>query len=736
MMSTIQILDDSQEANSQLKIGENTLHFMDMQKGIDDDGKTVIIDEAMHILKQCIKPGVKDDITNIAVGYVQSGKTLSFTTLTALAADNGYRIVIYLTGTKNNLQEQTSSRLRKDLDVDDTETYRLYSDILDSVGVANNVKNFLSSTDEVLLFPILKHYIHINRLASIFASVQLKPVLQNTGIIIIDDEADQSSFNTYARKNAKKKGDWEEDDFSKTYSAILELKKALPSHSYIQYTATPQAAFLIDNNDILSPKYYTVLTPGKGYTGGKTFFKDSSRSLIEVIPEEQVYHHRNNSLNTMPPTLTEALQEFLLSVAIAVLIQQRTKFLSMMIHIDGIRKSNEKFAKWTSERIQQWFDLLKAPEKDPGRAITINSFRKPYDNIVKYMSEAPSFDDAMAQMPKAIIYTQVHLVQGGSESTIEWKTNKGHILVGADMLNRGFTIENLSMTYMPRTTKGKATADTIEQRCRFFGYKSKYIDVCRVFLPAKSIHEYEDYVEHEESLRSSLKQCSSVADFASHPSSMLLAETLNPTRTNILSSKLIRAKLSGWRQMRSLDYIDENKETCRNFLANWSDDDFTLFKNYGNNVMRNHRYVKCDIDRFIKFFKSIKYMDVQNITRKIVTLQYLNYLKDTKNIDYIYIFEMAYGASTISELRKRRLENDQAKPINLMAGRAENGTYDGDDKIFFDDSVCVQLHHIRIDQPLNKLNNKDLYNIVFYYPQSIANSFVGVEDSDDDDSDE
>lgn len=733
-MSTIQIIDNNQGTNSRLKIGENTLHFMDMQKGIDDDGKAVIIDEAMHILKQCIKPGVKDNITNIAVGYVQSGKTLSFATLTALAADNGYRVIIYLTGTKTNLQEQTSSRLRKDLDVEDTDTYRLYSDIMDSVSVVNNVRNFISRTDEVLLFPILKHYVHISRLATIFA--QLKQVLQCVGVIIVDDEADQSSFNTYARKNAKKKEDWDDDDFSKTYSAILELKKVLPSHSYIQYTATPQAAFLIDNNDILSPKYHTVLTPGKGYTGGKTFFKDKERNLIEIIPEEQVYHYKNNPLTTMPTTLVEALQEFLISIAIVVLLQKRTKFLSMMIHIDGIRKSNEKFAKWSSERIQNWFELLTAPDKDPGKSMTIKKFRKPYNNITKYMQDAPSFEDVMSKMEKAIIYTEVHLVQGDSETTIEWKANKGHILVGADMLNRGFTIENLSMTYMPRSTKGKATADTIEQRCRFFGYKSKYIDVCRVYLPTKSIKEYNDYVDHEETLRTSLKQCSSLADFASHPSSMLLAETLNPTRTNILSKKLIRTKMSGWRQMRSLDYIEENNKECKDFLADWTDSDFTLFKNYDDNVIRNHRYVKCNIDRFVKFFKSVKYMDVQNITRKIVTLQYLAYLKETKGIDYVYIFEMAFGAKEISEMRKRKLEKDENKPINLMTGRAENGTYDGDDKIYFDDAVCVQLHHIRIEQPLHKLNNKDLYNIVFYYPQSIANSFVGVEDNDEDEGDD
>ena len=57
----------------------------------------------------------EQDVTHLTVGYVQSGKTMSFTTLTALAADNGYRIVIYLAGTKNNLLSQTTKRLTKDL---------------------------------------------------------------------------------------------------------------------------------------------------------------------------------------------------------------------------------------------------------------------------------------------------------------------------------------------------------------------------------------------------------------------------------------------------------------------------------------------------------------------------------------------------------------------------------------------------------------------------------------------
>lgn len=92
---------------------------------------------------------------------------------------------------------------------------------------------------------------------------------------------------------------------------------------------------------------------------------------------------------------------------------------------------------------------------------------------------------------------------------------------------------------------------------------------------------------------------------------------------------------------------------------------------------------------------------------------------------------MAFGAKEVKDLRYRSLVDGESKPNNLMAGRAANGSYDGDEKICFDDAVCVQLHHIRIEQPLNKLHNKDLYNLEFYYPNSVANSFVGLEDNED-----
>ena len=83
----------------------------------------------------------------------------------------------------------------------------------------------------------------------------------------------------------------------------------------------------------------------------------------------------------------------------------------------------------------------------------------------------------MDQVSEVILDTNIELVvQGASE--IDWTNSSSHILIGAEMLNRGYTVEGLTVTYMPRNSASKSNADTIQQRCRFFGYKLSYLESC------------------------------------------------------------------------------------------------------------------------------------------------------------------------------------------------------------------------------------------------------------------
>lgn len=734
MSETIKIIDSKNNNSkfSNTKIGERTFAFMKGNTKLDEEGKVTVISEAQDILSHCISPGTKGNITNIAVGYIQSGKTLSYTTLSTLAADNGFRIIIYFTGITTTLEKQTYDRINNDLHVNEGEYYAIFED-KEKYDKSDEMKvrNFLSySKETTLLFPILKHYQHIERLADMFDKPSIKELLKNIGVLIIDDEADQASFNTYAKKNAAKK-DWEVDEFSKTYASIISLRTVFPCLSYIQYTATPQAAFLISNNDVLSPKFHTVLSPGKGYTGGKFFFENKNYNLIKIIPEDEVYDHKRNNLRAMPKSLISALMQFLLSVAIAVFHQRKINFLSMMVHPDGINVSNEKFYTWIAGKIDFWLQTINA-KQDPSRLVLLKKFEEEYKEITKYIERTPKFEDIITDLSQVLLRTQLHLVQNGSninvepEKNIDWSKSPAHILVGANILNRGFTVEHLAMTYMPRTSKGKATADTIEQRCRFFGYKMPYIGFCRVYISKKSCDEFQEYVKHEEMLRDYLKQCSSLSDMSKNVTAMGLSDILNPTRTNILSKKLIRGKMVGWRTLGSMDFINENKEVISELL-NSLKGHFIVYNPDQQDKMRKHRYVKIEMDSFINFFDKIQYSDLPNITRKIVTKQYLEYLKESQKLDYVYLFEMSYELNK-DDLRSRMFKDN--KPVNLMMGYNPDKTLPADSEFKFEDAITFQLHHVKIKNE-GILHNRDLYNFTVYYPEKFCEGFVAINQEDE-----
>ncbi len=471
--------------------------------------------------------------------------------------------------------------------------------------------------------------------------------------------------------------------------------------------------------DLLSPKFHVVLTPGKSYTGGKTFFEDNT-DLIYTIPDTEVYHHKHNQLTECPQSLIDALQLFLMGVAITVNIQGKENFLSMMIHADREQDASKQFYDWVKKLIGIWAERLNLSDTDPSKIELVKEFKENYIEAVRRIDNPPSFDIVIQEVLQAILDTNMELVIQGSRE-IDWSNASSHILVGADMLNRGYTVEGLSVSYMPRYSIGKSNADTIQQRCRFFGYKLNYLESCRVFLPNDSIIEYREYVEHEEIMRTMLKENT----LAQLEQLLVLSSAMNPTRNNILSSELIKQKMNGWRQLNALQHIKENYSFVSEFLNSQS---FTNYKDFRTND-RNHRYVKLEIRKVIEFLKDFKIANMPDALRKSSTIQYLRYLADNKGIKEAYVFEMSYG---VSEGRNRSLVDDKGnlKINNIFSGPDPKGyeVYPGDKGIKFENSLCIQIHKIRIkgDTLSVKWGGQVLYTLGIYYPEDFAHSFVGI----------
>ena len=80
----------------QPQVGEFTKRFLETRTLPDSEMK-VVLAEAGDILGHCVSPGESEGhAVVLVVGYVQSGKTLSFTTLASLAQDNGFGVVVLL----------------------------------------------------------------------------------------------------------------------------------------------------------------------------------------------------------------------------------------------------------------------------------------------------------------------------------------------------------------------------------------------------------------------------------------------------------------------------------------------------------------------------------------------------------------------------------------------------------------------------------------------------------------
>ena len=220
----------------------------------------------------------------------------------------------------------------------------------------------------------------------------------------------------------------------------------------------------------------------------------------------------------------------------------------------------------------------------------------------------PSFKDVCGFIADIINDSAIYRITGDSNddaNKLRWNAHHMNIIIGAQMLNRGFTVEKLATTYMPRYTTSATNADTIEQRCRFFGYKMDYIESCRVYLPKDSKTDYISYVKHEEELRAVLASCSSLKEYERR---VMLSPRLRPTRLNVLPKNIVKTKLVGWTKYEKIIIGKRCFEKCNNLeeITNFSN--IVEINEYGFNGDVKITDIECDnLEIIITFSYSLYY---------------------------------------------------------------------------------------------------------------------------------
>jgi hypothetical protein len=520
---------------------------------------------------------------------------------------------------------------------------------------------------------------------------------------------------------------------SKSCRSSTSKEQVIPNHTYLQYTATPQAPLLISIIDSLSPNFVHVLEPGEDYTGGDAFFGDNQPN-VRLIPPQQVPTNAN-PLTEPPETLLEALRVFMVGVAAGLRESGNIGNRSMLAHPSFRTAQHQEFYGWVRDIFDEWKRRLNLPENDPDQQELLEEFRDAHADLRQTVGAAfPTFDELRPYFRPAFLNTRVLEVNAreGETPQVDWRSMYGWILVGGQAMDRGFTVEGLTVTYMPRGI-GVGNADTVQQRARFFGFKRRYLGYCRVYLEQGTLSAFQSYVTHEDDMRSQLQAFQeSGRPLNEWKRAFLLDGALRPCRNSVLEFDYIRGRYSDdWvtpRIVLASDLVLEaNRQTVRDFIQRL---DFT--DDEGNpNRTDIQRHQVCEnipllqvVEDLLVRMRITGTTDSQRNTGLL--LQLSKALEQNPN-EVCTVYRMSGGRR-----RQRGIDGD-GEVANLFQGeapvqpRALRGTvYPGDRNIRDNDNVSVQIHTLDLTRD-DVVVVENVPAVAVWVPARLARAWVAQE---------
>ena len=306
---------------------------------------------------------------------------------------------------------------------------------------------------------------------------------------------------------------------------------------------------------------------------------------------------------------------------------------------------------------------------------------------------------------RAFRHTRVLEVNSRSGPTppVDWNSAYGWILVGGQAMDRGFTIEGLTVTYMPRGI-GVGNADTVQQRARFFGYKRSYLGYCRLYLEEGTLNAFRNYVEHEEDIRRQLEPFQhNNRPLNEWKRAFVLDLNLRPCRNNVLAFDYMRGQFSDiWVIPRVVlapePAIQANRVAISEFLHGkfFDDDDGHLDR---TDIQRHVVCRKIPLHDVIEFLVRVRITGTVDSQRNTGMLLQFSRALDNNPNELCTVYKMSPGA------RRRRSINENGEVSNLFQGEApvhprehRGEVYPGDRAIRDQNNVTIQIHTLDLMQ--------------------------------------
>lgn len=661
-----------------------------------------IVETYKSIQLQLANPNKNNNV--LLVGKVQSGKTSNLEMFTALSFDNGYNILVIYGGYDTSLLKQTTDRFKETFDVVGDVTYDEEGPAIFTTDDSNQI---LSIDDEIMtdllennkpvIFVSMKRPAAMRKINALFSRLDKSKFKA----FIIDDEGDQASLNT-AKDKTK--------NASATYKEIRKMKDLLEDPMYLSVTATPQANIFLDDWSKLRPDSIRLIQPGIGYDGAEVYHLYEN-DIVDIVSDDD---HEDLAEGVIPKSLWDAVRYFIVASAIKCKRAIKTKdhYSDMIIH--AFREVSQHSSIYTSicNYISSMKDSFEYDDDD--KKVYLAELKKCYEIYVSSDIKASiAFDELVDEIATVVKKTKVILKNGIGKTTQGNEKLKWHkIYIGGDLLQRGLTFSNLITTYFTRWAVGGGNMDTNLQRARWFGYRSKYIDICKIFTTAEIAQEFTNLAEIEDDL---WDQFADVENGVLDIDDILIQSEKtkqNPTSKQRVKYKKVAFK-NRWLKQRFLvadeGKIAENDAELRKLFDSVTWESTTAGSKIGAVTARYAYFDASTLKKLISVIYGV--FDYEPFQKKALT--------DLLGQDNIPVILMGSD----KKARYRSIYEQDFRIKALLQGAdstvAEKITYIGDSGVVVDkDKINIQIHRIVPGKDrTHPMESKEQYMFAVYIPK-------------------
>ena len=563
MEGSSMILDENQDNAVTIPMDNKSAWVLYKNHLLEDGFKKNIVENieksSIKILKRLSSNSVNSSpIKGLVIGNVQSGKTSNMAALMAMAADWGWNSFIVLSGTIENLRQQTQTRLLNDLNFTGNLIWRgiEHPAKKTSLGQRTQDLHFEDDSPERYFTVCLKNPGRLRKLIQWLQSDINKQ--KQMKILVIDDEADQAGVNTADISKGERKtiNQLIVNMVSGKNEKCEEINSHYQAMNYIGYTATPYANILSEHGEeSLYPRnFISALSVSKEYFGPQQIFGVDSgdyngMDIVRIIDEdnlERIKDIHDGEVAAVPDSLKNAICWFLCGTA-SMRLWNYKKPISMLVHSSQKQSHHEYIAK----SIQMWLnpnnieDICKRCKEVwnyETNEFTFENFREQYLDYERADEEINRYPDFIEIEPGIrLLLKKITNIPLGSEYELEYHNGihicidncskngvndegmyvrlaypdsksmpepaPAFIVIGGATLSRGLTIEGLISTYFLRSV---GQADTLMQMGRWFGYRKGYELLPRLWITSKTNDQFKFLSELDQDLRDEIKYMDSM----------------------------------------------------------------------------------------------------------------------------------------------------------------------------------------------------------------------------------